>query len=201
MDRRKDSAQVQRLEVVEFGRRRRWSAEAKLRIVEESFAGWRSTRPSGGRRETRYGKRGLSRLGARLCGSVQSGLPAGLGAAGPAFATDHAALRYRGTERSAVSIREGWYFAASACRTVGPITGQTNTGATVASAPWPASTQPNERAATIPRNRSRRQSRRRPRPSSPAPATPGAAPCGISCGALDTASPAAPIHRRGLISP
>src|SRR5919112_6535408 len=41
MDRRKDSAQVQRLEVVELGRRRRWSAEAKLRIVEESFAGWR----------------------------------------------------------------------------------------------------------------------------------------------------------------
>ena len=41
MDRRKDSAQVQRLDVVEFGRRRRWSAEAKLGIVEESFAGWR----------------------------------------------------------------------------------------------------------------------------------------------------------------
>ena len=41
MDGRKDSAQVQRLEVVELGRRRRWSAEAKLRIVEESFAGWR----------------------------------------------------------------------------------------------------------------------------------------------------------------
>ena len=33
MDRRKDSAQVQRLEVVDVGRRRRWSAEAKLRIV------------------------------------------------------------------------------------------------------------------------------------------------------------------------
>jgi transposase len=41
MDRHKDSAQVQRLEVVEFGRRRRWTTEAKLRIVEESFAGWR----------------------------------------------------------------------------------------------------------------------------------------------------------------
>jgi transposase len=41
MDRRKDSARVQRLEVVELGRRRRWSAEAKLRMVEESFAGWR----------------------------------------------------------------------------------------------------------------------------------------------------------------
>jgi transposase len=41
MDRGKDSARVQRLEVVDVGRRRRWSAEAKLRIVEESFAGWR----------------------------------------------------------------------------------------------------------------------------------------------------------------
>jgi transposase len=41
MDRHKDSAQVQRLEVVELGRRRRWTTEAKLRIVEESFAGWR----------------------------------------------------------------------------------------------------------------------------------------------------------------
>ena len=41
MDRHKDTAQVQRLEVVELGRRRRWTTEAKLRIVEESFAGWR----------------------------------------------------------------------------------------------------------------------------------------------------------------
>ena len=41
MDRHKDKAQVQRLEVVELGRRRRWTTEAKLRIVEESFAGWR----------------------------------------------------------------------------------------------------------------------------------------------------------------
>jgi transposase len=41
MDRHRDSAQVQRLEVVELGRRPRWPAEAKLRIVEESFAGWR----------------------------------------------------------------------------------------------------------------------------------------------------------------
>jgi transposase len=41
MDRHKDSAQVQRLEVVELGRRRRWTTEAKVRIVEESFAGWR----------------------------------------------------------------------------------------------------------------------------------------------------------------
>lgn len=41
MDRRKDSAQVQRLEVVELGRRRRWTEEAKRRIVEESFVGRR----------------------------------------------------------------------------------------------------------------------------------------------------------------
>jgi transposase len=41
MDRRKDGLQIQRLEVVELGRRRRWTAEAKLRIVEESFAGHR----------------------------------------------------------------------------------------------------------------------------------------------------------------
>ena len=40
MDRHTDSAQMQRLEVVEVGRRRRWTGEAKLRIVEESFAGW-----------------------------------------------------------------------------------------------------------------------------------------------------------------
>ena len=39
MDRHKDSRVVQRLEVVELGRRRRWTAEAKRRIVEESFAG------------------------------------------------------------------------------------------------------------------------------------------------------------------
>ena len=32
---------VERLEVVELGRRRRWTAEAKRRIVEESFAGHR----------------------------------------------------------------------------------------------------------------------------------------------------------------
>ncbi|TVQ41676.1 MAG: IS66 family insertion sequence hypothetical protein [Geminicoccaceae bacterium] len=41
MDRHKDSAQVQRLEVVELGCRRRWTAEAKRRIVEESFVGRR----------------------------------------------------------------------------------------------------------------------------------------------------------------
>jgi transposase len=37
----KDSFQVQRLEVVNTGRRRRWSDDEKLRIVEESFQGHR----------------------------------------------------------------------------------------------------------------------------------------------------------------
>jgi transposase len=37
----KDSFQVQRLEVVNTGRRRRWSEDEKLRIVEKSFQGHR----------------------------------------------------------------------------------------------------------------------------------------------------------------
>jgi transposase len=37
----KDSFQVERLEVVNTGRRRRWSEDEKLRIVEESFRGHR----------------------------------------------------------------------------------------------------------------------------------------------------------------
>jgi transposase len=37
----KDSFQVQRLEVVNTGRRRRWSLDEKLRVVEESFQGHR----------------------------------------------------------------------------------------------------------------------------------------------------------------
>jgi transposase len=37
----KDSFEVQRLEVVNTGRRRRWSDDEKLRIVEESFQGHR----------------------------------------------------------------------------------------------------------------------------------------------------------------
>jgi transposase len=39
MDRHTETRQVQRLEVIETGRRRRWTPEAKLRIVEESYAG------------------------------------------------------------------------------------------------------------------------------------------------------------------
>ena len=41
MDSHKDRPQVSRLEIVETGRRRRWSDAEKLRIVEESFAGRR----------------------------------------------------------------------------------------------------------------------------------------------------------------
>lgn len=37
----KDSFPVQRLEVVNTGRRRRWTLAEKLRIVEESFRGYR----------------------------------------------------------------------------------------------------------------------------------------------------------------
>jgi transposase len=37
MDSHKHSAQVERLEVVETGRRRRWSDDEKLRIVIESL--------------------------------------------------------------------------------------------------------------------------------------------------------------------
>jgi transposase len=39
MDSDKRSAQVERLQVVDTGRRRRWSEEEKLRIVVESFQG------------------------------------------------------------------------------------------------------------------------------------------------------------------
>ena len=37
MDRYTETRRVQRLEVIETGRRRRWTPEAKLRIVAESF--------------------------------------------------------------------------------------------------------------------------------------------------------------------
>jgi transposase len=39
MDVHKDSAVLSRIEVVETGRRRRWTSAEKLRIVEESLAG------------------------------------------------------------------------------------------------------------------------------------------------------------------
>ena len=39
MDSLTDSRHISRLEIVETGRRRRWSDAEKLRIVEESFSG------------------------------------------------------------------------------------------------------------------------------------------------------------------
>jgi transposase len=39
MDSLTDSSPISRLEIVDTGRRRRWSAAAKLRIVEESLSG------------------------------------------------------------------------------------------------------------------------------------------------------------------
>jgi transposase len=39
MDSHNDSRHISRLEIVDTGRRRRWSVEKKLRIVEESFSG------------------------------------------------------------------------------------------------------------------------------------------------------------------
>ena len=39
MDSLTDSRHISRLEIVDTGRRRRWSDEEKLRIVEESFSG------------------------------------------------------------------------------------------------------------------------------------------------------------------
>jgi len=39
MDSHTDSRNINRLEIIDTGRRRRWSDEAKLRIVEESFSG------------------------------------------------------------------------------------------------------------------------------------------------------------------
>lgn len=39
MDMHRDGVQVSRLEVVDTGRRRRWTAEEKIRIVEESLSG------------------------------------------------------------------------------------------------------------------------------------------------------------------
>lgn len=41
MDGHRDSVLVQRLDVVDTGRRRRWSQDEKLRIVAESYQGYR----------------------------------------------------------------------------------------------------------------------------------------------------------------
>ena len=47
----KDSFEVQRLEVVNTGRRRRWTLEEKLRIVEESYQGHRQVSATARRRD------------------------------------------------------------------------------------------------------------------------------------------------------
>jgi len=39
MDSHNDSRHISRLEIIDTGRRRRWTVEEKLRIVEESFSG------------------------------------------------------------------------------------------------------------------------------------------------------------------
>jgi transposase len=39
MDSHNDTRHISRLEIVDTGRRRRWTGEEKLRIVEESFSG------------------------------------------------------------------------------------------------------------------------------------------------------------------
>jgi hypothetical protein len=44
MDSDKRSARVERLELVETGRRRRWSEDEKLKIVIESYDAWSAGR-------------------------------------------------------------------------------------------------------------------------------------------------------------
>jgi len=51
MDMHRDSVLVSRLEVVDTGRRRRWTPEEKIRIVEESLSGHRQA----SRTARRYG--------------------------------------------------------------------------------------------------------------------------------------------------
>lgn len=82
MDILTDSHHVTRLEVVDTGRRRRWSAEAKLRIVEESYSGSRqasaTARRHGISRTQIFSWRKAYREG-RLggaCGSAPAGAPA-----------------------------------------------------------------------------------------------------------------------------
>jgi transposase len=96
MDRHKDTALVQRLEVVEFGRRRRWTTEAKLRIVEESFAGWRqasaTARRHGISSSLLFAWRKAYRAGT-LVGSVPAGFVPAVVVKGPAPSTAPAPSR------------------------------------------------------------------------------------------------------------
>src|ERR1700716_2759461 len=100
MDILTDSRQVRRLDVVDTGRRRRWSDAEKLRIVEESFSGPRlvsaTARRHGISNQLLFSWRKAYREGqlggcqvdgfvpARVVSEVQSTAePAGPGAAGP----------------------------------------------------------------------------------------------------------------------
>ncbi len=83
MDMHRDSGFAGRLEIVETGRRRRWSVEEKIRIVEESLAGHRQASTTARRhgiansllfkwrRDYRHG-----RLGARQSYSSSGFVPA-----------------------------------------------------------------------------------------------------------------------------
>jgi transposase len=53
MDDLTDTRHINRLEIVDTGRRRRWSAAEKLRIVEESLFGWRKAYREGQLGDTR----------------------------------------------------------------------------------------------------------------------------------------------------
>jgi len=82
MDMHRDTGFAGRLEVVSTGRRRRWSVEAKIRIVEESYSGHRQASATARRhdipvpllfkwrREYRQGKLGGSDVPTRFVPAV-----------------------------------------------------------------------------------------------------------------------------------
>ena len=76
----KDSFEVQRLEVVNTGRRRRWSLAEKLRIVEESFQGHRQVSATARRHDISpsllYSWRKAFRADSGSCDKVMSFAPA-----------------------------------------------------------------------------------------------------------------------------
>ena len=96
MDRHTDTRQVQRLEVIETGRRRRWTPEAKLRIVAESFAAPRlasaTARRHGISGSLLFAWRKAYRAGT-LVGSVPAGFVPAVVVEGPAPSTAPAPSR------------------------------------------------------------------------------------------------------------